>query len=265
MLQLAYKRIYSTWTTASSIIMKRALIYRSPLLIKSVARAISIFALCLVLGIQPAWCRNVFFESANSNPNLHSKLKPYCIDARKRVEEIWLQADPHSGGEIQLIFTVDQSGELLNVFPRTLEDSPLRERATYSIVECKNLPPLPEGQGTLVVLATFKSKPVVVKRDMSPETKHFIKDAVIVSSLIGLTGLAIYGLLKLNQNGSGGYIANGATNPNFHYVGPYTDHFGNYHPGKWQSNPNGTMMDNFSSKGNINPFTGQPGYVYSQY
>lgn len=234
-------------------------------MISDIARAVSIFALCLMLGAQPAWCRAVCLDSANSNPSLHAQLKPYCIDVRKRVEEIWLQADPQSGGEIQLIFTLGANGELLNVFPRTLEDSPLRERATYSIVECKNLPPLPQGQETLVVLATFKSKVVGQKRGMSPETKHLIKDAVIVSALIGLTGLAIYGLLKLNQNGGDGYVANGTTNPNFHYVGPYTDHFGNFHPGKWQSNPNGTMMDNFSTKGNINPFTGQPGYVYSQY
>lgn len=36
---------------------------------------------------------------------------------------------------------------------------------------------------------------------------------------------------------------------------------GTYVPGYYRSTPNNTTLDNYSTKGNVNPFTGQPGYV----
>lgn len=47
----------------------------------------------------------------------------------------------------------------------------------------------------------------------------------------------------------------------YHYNDGYTSKSGAYVPGHYQTNPNGTTSDNWSTKGNQNPFTGQPGYV----
>lgn len=46
-----------------------------------------------------------------------------------------------------------------------------------------------------------------------------------------------------------------------HYVGGYTRSNGTYVAGHNQTNPNGTKYDNWSSKGNVNPYTGKAGTV----
>jgi hypothetical protein len=44
-----------------------------------------------------------------------------------------------------------------------------------------------------------------------------------------------------------------------HYVRGYTTKSGTYVAPHRQTNPNGTKFDNWSTKGNINPYTGKPG------
>ncbi len=44
-----------------------------------------------------------------------------------------------------------------------------------------------------------------------------------------------------------------------HYVHGYTSSDGRYVQGHFQTNPNGTQRDNWSTKGNVNPHTGQVG------
>lgn len=46
-----------------------------------------------------------------------------------------------------------------------------------------------------------------------------------------------------------------------HYVRPYTRSDGTYVPGHFQTNPDGSRANNWSSQGNINPYTGQLGTV----
>lgn len=46
-----------------------------------------------------------------------------------------------------------------------------------------------------------------------------------------------------------------------HYVSGYTRSNGTYVPPHMQTNPNGSMMDNYSTRGNVNPYTGQVGTV----
>jgi hypothetical protein len=46
-----------------------------------------------------------------------------------------------------------------------------------------------------------------------------------------------------------------------HYVQPHVTQNGNYVQGHYQSNPNGTKLDNYSTQGNTNPYTGQSGTV----
>jgi hypothetical protein len=47
--------------------------------------------------------------------------------------------------------------------------------------------------------------------------------------------------------------------PGYHYVSAYTRHNGTVVQGHYQTNPNGTRNDNWSTRGNVNPFTGEPG------
>lgn len=61
---------------------------------------------------------------------------------------------------------------------------------------------------------------------------------------------------KGGGHGSGGHTKSGA---GVHYVRPYVTKNGKFVQGHMQTNPNGTKLDNFSTKGNINPYTGKPG------
>jgi hypothetical protein len=44
-----------------------------------------------------------------------------------------------------------------------------------------------------------------------------------------------------------------------HYVQGYVRQDGTYVAPHYQTNPNGTTSDNYSTKGNVNPYTGQAG------
>lgn len=46
-----------------------------------------------------------------------------------------------------------------------------------------------------------------------------------------------------------------------YYVNGYTKKDGTYVQGHYKTTPNSNMFDNFSTKGNINPYTGKSGYV----
>ncbi len=51
------------------------------------------------------------------------------------------------------------------------------------------------------------------------------------------------------------------TNPNHVWVNGYTKSNGTYVSGHWKTARNHTNVDNFSTKGNTNPYTGQRGWV----
>lgn len=44
------------------------------------------------------------------------------------------------------------------------------------------------------------------------------------------------------------------------YVSPYLRGDGTHVRGHYRSDPNETKLDNWSTKGNVNPYTGKPGY-----
>jgi hypothetical protein len=46
------------------------------------------------------------------------------------------------------------------------------------------------------------------------------------------------------------------SNPNSHYVQPYTTNRGTYVAPHYQTNPNSTQYDNYGTRGNYNPYTG---------
>jgi len=56
-----------------------------------------------------------------------------------------------------------------------------------------------------------------------------------------------------------GYGYGTGSNPNNHYVNPYVRSNGTYTPSHYQTNPNYTDRDNYGTRGNFNPYTGQRG------
>jgi hypothetical protein len=72
---------------------------------------------------------------------------------------------------------------------------------------------------------------------------------------LGIAPAAAQGLLA-PYNG-GGYGS--GSNPNSHYVQPHTNSNGTYTSGHYQTNPNSTQMDNYGTRGNVNPYNGATG------
>ena len=52
---------------------------------------------------------------------------------------------------------------------------------------------------------------------------------------------------------------NAASAASSHYVRGYTTKNGTYVMPHWQTNPNSTKFDNWSTTGNVNPYTGKVG------
>ena len=65
-----------------------------------------------------------------------------------------------------------------------------------------------------------------------------------------------------SSSSSGHLTRTGYVNPSTHYTNGYYRHDGTYVHGYHATNPNSTGTDNYSTKGNVNPWTGQPGTHY---
>lgn len=61
------------------------------------------------------------------------------------------------------------------------------------------------------------------------------------------------------------YAIGSGSNPNSHAVQGYTTHNGTYVAPHMQTNPNSTQMDNYGTRGNVNPYTGQIGTRQPRY
>lgn len=77
--------------------------------------------------------------------------------------------------------------------------------------------------------------------------------ALLIPSVTGASAQNGYGTLSPNYGYGTG------SNPNSHNVSPYTRSDGTYVPPHHQTNPNNTQMDNYGTRGNQNPYTGQYG------
>jgi hypothetical protein len=71
--------------------------------------------------------------------------------------------------------------------------------------------------------------------------------------------LLAVGLVLLFAVAASAQMRGYGSNANNHYVNPYQTGQGNYVPGHYQTNPNNTDMDNYSTRGNYNPNSGQTG------
>ncbi len=54
-------------------------------------------------------------------------------------------------------------------------------------------------------------------------------------------------------------------NSNNHYVSGYTKSNGTYVQGYYRTNPNSTIKDNYTTKPNVNPYTGAAGTISPSY
>jgi hypothetical protein len=90
-----------------------------------------------------------------------------------------------------------------------------------------------------------------------------MKAIIICAALFAAAASPAHAQLYNSNRGSsyGGYGNSYGTgsNPNSHYVAPHIGNNGNYVGGHYQTNPNNTTLDNYGTRGNYNPYTGQAG------
>jgi len=66
--------------------------------------------------------------------------------------------------------------------------------------------------------------------------------------------------LNTNRNtlGNSGLSGTGSNSSN-HYVSPHLNSNGSMTGGHYQTNPNNTQLDNYGTRGDVNPYTGTVG------
>jgi len=77
--------------------------------------------------------------------------------------------------------------------------------------------------------------------------------AVLIVAVSGASAQGLYG----NNYGAGLYGT--GSNSSNHYVQPHSNSNGTYTQGHYQTSPNSTQFDNYSTRGNIDPYTGAVG------
>jgi hypothetical protein len=82
--------------------------------------------------------------------------------------------------------------------------------------------------------------------------------STIIIALLALSSVPASAQLYGSQPSSSGLYGTGS-NPNSHYVQPHTNSNGTYTSGHYQTNPNSTQLDNYGTRGNVNPYTGSVG------
>jgi hypothetical protein len=84
--------------------------------------------------------------------------------------------------------------------------------------------------------------------------KYTLAIALFVASVTAASA-QLYGTQSPN---SGGMYGSGS-NSSSHQVDGYTRNNGTYVAPHYQTNPNNTQMDNYGTRGNVNPYTGATG------
>ncbi|WP_342363182.1 hypothetical protein [Terrarubrum flagellatum] len=83
----------------------------------------------------------------------------------------------------------------------------------------------------------------------------------IAISIITLTALSSVAQAQYYGNRNSGYGGYGTgSNSNSHSVQPHYNSNGAYVDSYRATNPNNTTLDNYSTRGNYNPYTGQTGH-----
>ena len=84
-------------------------------------------------------------------------------------------------------------------------------------------------------------------------------------SLLVLTLAASSGVAHAQYGGMGSALNGTGSNSSAHGVGGYTTNHGTYVAPHMQTNPNGTQLDNYGTRGNVNPYTGAVGTRSGRY
>jgi hypothetical protein len=82
---------------------------------------------------------------------------------------------------------------------------------------------------------------------------------LIAPLLLVVTSSVVMAQYIMQPSLGGTYNYGTGSNPNSHYVSPHTRSDGTYVGGHYQTNPNNTQLDNYGTRGNYNPYTGQYG------
>lgn len=229
--------------------------------IANIARNVLALILCILLSTQIVLAKNVSLDITNANRKLDKHLKSYHKAMRERIEAEWRTIDPHCGKTMVVEFLVLSHGKI--VIPKIeeylVEEEDLRLLPVTALHAVNYLPALPAGQSDILVIGEFISeKPPSQSSD--GQTRRRIKMALAILAGLAVAGGAVVGLIALNRS-----MNSGSGNESTDYVWVRHPHRrasdGVWVEGYWRSRANGTMIDNFSTYGNVNPFTGQPGYV----
>jgi hypothetical protein len=65
--------------------------------------------------------------------------------------------------------------------------------------------------------------------------------------------------LNTNRNSLNSGLSSTGSNSSNHYVSPHLNSNGGMTSGHYQTNPNNTQLDNYGTRGNVNPYTGAVG------
>jgi hypothetical protein len=77
--------------------------------------------------------------------------------------------------------------------------------------------------------------------------------------------LLLAALLAASATAAQAQLYGTGSNPNSHVVQGYTRSNGTYVAPHIQTNPNGTQLDNYGTRGNVNPYNGNVGTRYGRY
>ena len=231
------------------------------------------FLLVFLVSVQPAVARSVNLDirnEARAYRGIRKALKPYCIDLRKRIESRWASSDPCTGETATVVMVIDSDGNLADIKPG--EGSGTAQGVASEIIcQCAPFSPVPQPQPCLLIKATLRSKQPRV--DPTPAV-----NALMCLAVGALIGFSIYELVKSSRNSNSGnnngvlvdsngnvisvnFQASGTVNPNYQRVSGYTRKNGTYVPAHRRTRANRNRFDNYSTQGNINPWTGLPGHV----
>lgn len=194
---------------------------------------------------------------------------------RVRVEAEWLLLDPHCGQTIAIEFLVLSHGKI--VIPRIDEysveegeEDDLRLLPARALHDINYLPDLPAGQDDLTVAGEFISLPPPPQANnqnnsngqtSDGQTRRRIKKTLLILAGLAAAGGAVVGLIALNRSLTNS--SSGNVNHDIEWVHyPHRRTIdGAWVQGYWRTRANGTLIENFSTQGNVNPFTGKPGWV----
>ena len=111
----------------------------------------------------------------------------------------------------------------------------------------------PGGWGMPVPMQQLQQQPI------TPKKKFWDHGTLRDLLLLGIAGGAVTGVYFATR-GKGNDAAPSISDQ---WINPYQRRNGTWVNGHWRSRADGLLYNNFSRQGNINPYTGQPGWIPS--